>query len=129
MLAVCEALRLLFSSMVSEHCIRFRELWKTTRRAESSSQVGKSPVYEDVPKIEVSVPSLILCESNHRHWSMKMEVHTEAQALWEVAHGTKLISIKIDVHFQSNERRTRRFYRVLIVGLDRVVQSRVRCLK
>ena len=90
MLAVCEALRLLFSSMVSEHCIRFRELWKTTRRAESSSQVGKSPVYEDVPKIEVFVPSLILCESNHRHWSMKMEVHTEAQALWEVAHGTNV---------------------------------------
>ena len=50
----------------SKLCIGSKEFSKMTRRAETSSQARKSPVQEDLPKIEVFVPSLVLCESNYR---------------------------------------------------------------
>ena len=48
-----------------------------TRRAESSSQVGKSPAQEDLPKIEVFVPSLVLCESNYRQLRSYVSQNTD----------------------------------------------------
>ena len=58
----------------------FRELWNMMRRGKLSSQAGKSPIQE-LQKIEVVVTSLELNEMNYRHWSMKMEVHLDAQGL------------------------------------------------
>ena len=59
-------------------------------RAQLSSEVGKSPLQENLPKIEVFVPSLVLFESNYRYWSMKMTFHPDAQGIWEVALGTEV---------------------------------------
>ena len=52
---------------------------------------------EDLPKILVVVPSSLLCESNYHHWTMKMEVHLDAQCLWEVVVRTK-VNRKKDHH-------------------------------
>ena len=56
------------------------------RRGELSTQGEKTMTDESVKKIKVVVPMPLtqLSTTNYRHWVMRMEVHLDAQVLWEV---------------------------------------------
>ena len=60
------------------------------RRGETLTQGEKSTTGETVKKIEVvaQTPLTQLSATNYRHWAMRMEVHLDAQGLWEVITGT-----------------------------------------
>ena len=62
------------------------------RRGESSTQGEKSSANESIKKTEVVVPTPLMQMSatNYRHWVMRMEVHLDAQRLWEVVGGTEM---------------------------------------
>ena len=59
--------------------------WKMSRRGETSTQGEKSTTGETVKKIEVVAltPLTQLSTTNYLHWAMRMEVHLDAQGLWE----------------------------------------------
>ena len=60
------------------------------RRGETWTQGEKSTTGETVKKIEVVAPTPLtqLSATNYRHWAMRMEVHLNAQGLWEAVLGT-----------------------------------------
>ena len=66
------------------------DLRKMPRRGETSTQGEKSTTGEAVKKFEVVAPTPLtqLSATNYRHWAMRMEVHLDAQGLWEAVLGT-----------------------------------------
>ncbi|XP_078443602.1 uncharacterized protein LOC144713017 isoform X2 [Wolffia australiana] len=61
------------------------------KRGESSNQGEKNTSDDSTRKLEVGVPTPLnqLSATNYRHWAMRMEVHLDAQNLWEVVAGTE----------------------------------------
>ena len=61
------------------------------RRGETSIQSERATTDESVKKIEVVVPMPLtqLSATNYRHWAMRMEVHLDAQGLWEIVARTE----------------------------------------
>ena len=47
---------------------------------------------DSVKKIEVVVPTPLtqISATNYQHWAMRMEVHLDAQGLWETVAGTEM---------------------------------------
>ena len=60
------------------------------RRGETSTQGEKSTTSEMVKKFEVVAPMPLtqLSATNYHYWAMRMEVHLDAQGLWEAILGT-----------------------------------------
>ena len=58
---------------------------KMPRRGETSIQSERASTDESIKKVEVIVPAPLtqLSATNYRHWAMRMEVHLDAQGLWE----------------------------------------------
>ena len=54
-------------------------------------QGEKTMTNDSVKKIVVVVPTPLtqLSATNYRHWEMRMEVHLDAQGLWEAVAGTE----------------------------------------
>ena len=61
------------------------------RRGETSIQNERATTDESIKKMEVIVPTPVtqLTVTNYRHWAMRMEVHLDAQGLWEAVTGTE----------------------------------------
>ena len=61
------------------------------RRGQTSVQGERATTDDSVKKIEVVVPTPLtqLSVTNYRHWAMRMEVHLDAQGLWEAVTGTE----------------------------------------
>ena len=61
------------------------------RRGETSIQNKRATTDESIKKMEVIVPTPVtqLTAMNYRHWAMRMEVHLDAQGLWEAVTGTE----------------------------------------
>ena len=61
------------------------------RRGETSIQNERATTNDSIKKMEVIVPTPLtqLSAKNYRHWAMRMEVHLDAQGLWEAVIRTK----------------------------------------
>ena len=61
------------------------------RRGETSIQNERASTDDSIKKMEVifSSPVTQLSATNFRHWVMRMEVHLDAQGLWEAVTGTE----------------------------------------
>ena len=61
------------------------------RRGETYIQIERASTDDFIKKMEVIVltPLTQLSAMNYRHWAMSMEVHLDAQGLWEVVTGTE----------------------------------------
>ena len=79
----------LFLQVVSEREIFVRPA-EMPRRGETSIQSERATTDESVKKIEVVVPTPLtqLSATNYCHWGMGMEVHLDAQGLWEAVTGS-----------------------------------------
>ena len=64
---------------------------KMPRRGETSIQNERASTDDSIKKMEVIVLTLVtqLSATNYRHWAMRMEVHLDAQGLWETVTGTE----------------------------------------
>ena len=64
---------------------------KMPRRGETSIQNERASTDDSIKKMEVIVPTPLtqLSATNYRHWAMRMEVHHDAQGLWEAVTGTE----------------------------------------
>ena len=62
------------------------------RRGETLIQSERVSTDESTKKVEViiSTPLTQLSAMNYRHWAMRMEVHLDAQGLWEAVTGTEM---------------------------------------
>ena len=60
-------------------------------------QGEKTTTDESVKKIEVPVPMPLMQvpTTNYRHWMMRMEVHLDAQGLWEVI--AEMSGVQLDI--------------------------------
>ena len=118
------------------------------RRGETSTQGEKSTTGEMVKKFEVVAPTPLtqLSEMNYRHWAMRMEVHLDAQGLWEAVLGTDtnrqkdrlalsvmLAAISESSGVQLDIKKTVKvnweIIRSFHVGIDRLAQSRAQGLR
>ena len=108
---------------------------------------SNTAIQELVPRIEAVTPSIFsLTSTNYRLWAMKMEVYLEAHGLWESITGTEtnrkkdrqalstiLNSVSESVSFQLDVKKTAKenweTIRVLHVGVDHVVQSKIQSLQ
>ena len=118
------------------------------RRGETSTQGEKSTTGEAVKKFEVVAPTPLtqLSATNYRHWAMIMEVHLDAQGLWEVVLGTDmnrqkdrlalsamLAAILESSGVQLDTKKTAKVNWEIIqsfhVGIDRLAQSRAQGLR
>ena len=64
---------------------------KMPRRGETSIQCERASIDDSIKKVEVVVPTPLtqLSATNYRHSAMRMEVHLDAQGLWEAVTETK----------------------------------------
>ena len=64
---------------------------KMPRRGETLIQSERLSTDESTKNVEVIVPTPLtqLSATNYRHMAMRMEVHLDAQGLWEAVTGTK----------------------------------------
>ena len=118
------------------------------RRGETSTQGEKSMTGEAVKKFEVVTPTHLtqLSATNYRHWAMRMEVHLDAQGLWEAVLGTDtnrqkdrlalstmLAAIPESSSVQLDIKKTAKvnweIIRSFHVGIDRLAQSRAQGLR
>ena len=124
------------------------DLWKMPRRGETSTQGEKSTTGEAVKTFEVVAPTPLtqLSATNYRHWAMRMEVHLDAQGLWEAVLGTDpnrqkdrlalsamLAAIPESSGVQLDIKKTAKvnweIIRSFHVGIDRLAQSRAQGLR
>ena len=118
------------------------------RRGETSNQGEKSTTDETAKKFEVVAPMPLtqLSEMNYRHWAMRMEVHLDAQGLWEAVLGTDanrqmdrialsamLAAIPESSGVQLDIKKTAKvnweIIRSFHVGIDHLAQSRAQGLR
>ena len=118
------------------------------RRGETSIQGERATTDETVKKIEVvvSTPLTQLSATNHRHWAMRMEVHLDAQGLWEVVTNTNTNRQKdrltlsamlaaipessgVQLDIKKSSKVNWKIIRSFHVGIDRLVQSRAQGLR
>ena len=118
------------------------------RRGETSTQGEKSTTREAVKKFEVVAPTPLtqLSVTNYHHWAMRMEVHLDAQGLWEAVLGTDtnrqkdrlalsamLAAIPESSGVQLDIKKTAKvnweIIRSFHVGIDRLAQSRAQGLR
>ena len=71
-------------------CEIFERPAEMPRRGETSIQGERATTDDSIKKIEVVVPTPLtqFSATNYRHWAMRMEVHLDAQGLWEACTGT-----------------------------------------
>ena len=103
---------------------------------------------ESVKKIEVVIPTPLtqLSATNHRHWVMRMEVHLDAQGLWETVAETKknrqkdrlalstmlaaiLESSGVQLDIKKSAKVNWEIIRSFHVGIDHLAQSRAQGLR
>ena len=62
-----------------------------SRRGKTSIQSERASTDELIKKVEVVIltPLTQLSATNYHHWVMRMEVHLDAQGLWEAVTGIK----------------------------------------
>ena len=118
------------------------------RRGETLTQGEKSTTGEMVKKIEVVAPTPLtqLSAMNYHHWAMRMEVHLDAQGLWEAVLSTDtnrqkdrlalsamLATIPESSSFQLDIKKSAKvnweIIRSFHVGIDRLAQSRAQGLR
>ena len=118
------------------------------RRGETSIQNERASTDDSIKKMEVIVPTSVtqLSATNYRPWAMRMEVHLDAQVLWEAITGTETnrqkdrlalsamlaailessgVQLDIKKSAKVNWEITRSFH----VGIDRLAQSRAHGLR
>ena len=103
---------------------------------------------ESIKKVEVVVPTPLmqLSAMNYRHWAMRMEVHLDAQGLWEAVTGTKINRQKdilalfamlaaipesscLQLDIKKSTKVNWEIIRSFHVGIDRFAQSRAQELR
>ena len=117
------------------------------KRGDSSSNDSSSAIQEIVSRIEAVTASIFsLTSTNYLLWAMRMEVYLEAHGLWEAITGTEtnrkkdrqalfaiLNSILESMSFQLDVKKTVKenweTIRILHVGVDHVVQSKIQSLR
>ena len=120
---------------------------KMPKKGGSSGSDANTAIQELVPRIEAVTSSIFaLTSTNYRLWAMRMEVYLEAHGLWESITGTEtnrkkdrqalsaiLNSVSESVSFQLDVKKTAKenweTIRVLHVGVDHVVQSKIQSLR
>ena len=121
---------------------------KMPRRGEAVSQGERASTSESVKKLEVVAPTPLtqLSATNYRHWAMRIDVHLDAQGLWEAVLGTDTnrqkdrlalsamlgaipessgVQLDIKKFAKLNWEIIRSFH----VGIDRLAQSRAQGLR
>ena len=106
------------------------------------AQGERASTSDVVKKLEVVAPTPLtqLSAKNYRHWAMRMEVHLDAQGLWEAVHGTdtnrqkdRLAAIPESSGVQLDIKKSAKVNWELIrsfhVGIDRLAQSRAQGLR
>ena len=118
------------------------------RRGETSIQSERASTDDSIKKVEVVVPTPLpqLSATNYRHWAMRMEVHLDAQGLWEAVAGTEtnrqkdrlalstmLAAIPESSGVQLDSKKSAKVKWVIIrsfhMGIDRLTQSRAQGLR
>ena len=118
------------------------------RRGETSNQGEKSMTGETAKKFEVVAPTPLtqLSAMNYRHWAMRMEVHLDAQGLWETVLGTDmnrqkerlalsamlaeiLESSGVQLDIKKSAKANWEIIQSFHVGIDLIAQSRVQGLR
>ncbi|XP_078429348.1 uncharacterized protein LOC144701406 [Wolffia australiana] len=118
------------------------------KRGESSTQAEKPTAEDSMKKIEVVVPTPLtqLSATNYRHWAMRMEVHLDAQNLWDVVAGTETNRQKdrlalsamlaaipetsgVQLDIKKSAKENWEIIRSFHVGIDRLAQSRAQGLR
>ena len=118
------------------------------RRGETSTQGEKSTTGETIKKIEVVAPTPLtqLFATNYRHWAMRMEVHLDAQGLWEAVTGNDTNmqkdrlalsamlaaipeSSRVQLDIKKSAKINWEIIRSFHVGIDRLAQSRAQGLR
>ena len=120
---------------------------KMSKKGGSFGSDANTAIQELVPRIEAVTSSIFALPSmNYRLWAMRMEVYLEAHGLWESITGTEtnrkkdrqalsaiLNSISESVSFQLDVKKIGKenweTIRVLHVGVDHVVQSKIQSLR
>ncbi|XP_078427941.1 uncharacterized protein LOC144700313 [Wolffia australiana] len=120
----------------------------TPKRGEPSTPGEKTMPDDWTRKLEVVVPTPLtqLSATNYRHWAMRMEVHLDAQNLWDVVAGTETnrqidrlalsamlavipetSGVQLDIKKSAKE--NWEIIRSFHVGIDRLAQSRAQGLR
>ena len=118
------------------------------RRGETSIQNERATIDDSIKKMEVVVPTPVtqLTATNYRHWAMRMEVHLDAQGLWEAVTGTEtnrqkdrlalsamlaavLESSGVQLDIKKSAKVNWEIIRSFHVGIDRLAQSRAQGLR
>ena len=121
---------------------------KIPRRGEAVSQGERASTSESVKKLEVVAPTPLtqLSATNYRHWAMRMEVHLDAQGLWEAVLGTDTNRQKdrlalsamlaaipessgVQLDIKKSAKLNWEIIRSFHVGIDRLAQSRAQGLR
>ena len=118
------------------------------RRGETSIRNERATTDESIKKMEVIVltPVTQLTTTNYRHWAMRMEVHLDAQGLWEAVTGTETNRQKdrlalsamlaaipessgVQLGIKKSAKVNWEIIRSFHVGIDRLAQSRAQGLR
>ena len=118
------------------------------RRGETSIQNERATTNDSIKKMEVIVPTPLtqLSATNYRHWAMRMEVHLDAQGLWEAVIRTKTNRQKdrlavsamlaaipkssgVQLDIKKSAKVNWEIIRSFHVGIDRLAQSRAQGLR
>ncbi|XP_078437648.1 uncharacterized protein LOC144708270 [Wolffia australiana] len=118
------------------------------KRVESLMQAGKCTAEDFVWKLEVVVPTPLMQLSvmNYWHWAMRVEVHLDAQNLWDVVAGTETNRQKdrlalsamlavisetsgIQLDIKKSAKENWEIIRSFHVGIDHLAQSRAQGLR
>ena len=121
---------------------------KMPRRGEAVSQGERASTSDSVKKLEVVAPTPLtqLSAMNYRHWAMRMEVHLDAQGLWEAVLGTDTNRQKdrlalsamlaaipessgVQLDIKKSAKLNWEIIRSFHVGIDRLAQSRAQGLR
>ena len=121
---------------------------KMPRRGETSIQRVRASTDDSIKKVEVVVPTPLtqLSATNYRHWAMRMEVHLDAQGLWEAVTGTETNrqkdhlalsamlaaipeSSRVQLDIKKSAKVNWEIIRSFHVGIDRLAQSRAQGLR
>ncbi|XP_078440532.1 uncharacterized protein LOC144710594 [Wolffia australiana] len=118
------------------------------KHGEPSTQGEKTTPDDSMRKLEVVVPTPLtqLSAMNYRHWAMRMEVHLDAQNLWDMVAGTETNRQKdrlalsamlaaipetsgVQLDIKKSAKENWEIIRSFHVGIDRLVQSRAQGLR
>ena len=125
-----------------------RPVKKMPRRGETSIQSERVSTDESTKKVEVIILTALMqiLVTNYRHWAMRMEVHLDAQGLWEAVTGTEMNRQKdrlalstmlaaipesscVQLDIKKSAKVNWEIIRSFHVGIDRLAQSRAQGLR